>query len=144
MPHKMHIYLIYIISEIETENHDDDSFVKISKRSIQKTSQVYFCQNASFHRPTSEINKCFVCSKFDESTWIWILDLKSFEPVHGLSRIVKLIPDKLWTAIEINKEKLQDPKDDGSFLIDLLIELLLFYQQQVQVCKYFPFIEHTG
>ncbi len=50
-----------------------------------------------------------------------------------MSRIVKLIPDKLATAIAINKENLKDPKDDGSFLIDLLLKLLEFYQAQLQV-----------
>ncbi len=59
--------------------------------------------------------------------------LKSFEAVHGLSRVVRLIPDKLATAIEINKENLDDPKDDGSFLVDLVTKLLKYYQGQIKV-----------
>ena len=61
------------------------------------------------------------------------MTLKSFEPVHGLSRVVRLIPDKLATAIEINKENLDDPKDDGSFLVDLVTKLLKYYQGQIKV-----------
>jgi hypothetical protein len=59
-----------------------------------------------------------ICCKFNNH-WIFSVDLKSFESIHGVSRIVKLIPDKLATAIAINKEHLSDPKDDGSFLVDL-------------------------
>ena len=68
----------------------------------------------------------------DDNLWVCLVDLKSFESIHGVSRIVKLIPDKLATAIAINKENLSDPKDDGSFLVDLVIKLLKFYQEQVQ------------
>jgi hypothetical protein len=45
---------------------------------------------------------------------LWFLDLSSFEAVHGMSRVLMLIPDKLATALVINDEHIQD---DGSFLI---------------------------
>ena len=48
-------------------------------------------------------------------------------------RIILLIPDKLATAIEINKEMLPDPKDDGSFLIDLVLKLTAVYRDQIKV-----------
>ena len=57
--------------------------------------------------------------------------MKSFEPVHGMSRVAKLIPDKLATAIAINQEKLENPEDDGSFMIDLVKNLLTFFRDQV-------------
>ena len=38
--------------------------------------------------------------------WNWGLTLKSFEPIHGMSRIVKMTPDKLATAIAISIENL--------------------------------------
>ena len=60
--------------------------------------------------------------------WISSTILKS---IHGMSRIVKLIPDKLATAIAINKENLSDPQDDGSFLVDLVHKLLAFYQEEI-------------
>jgi hypothetical protein len=40
--------------------------------------------------------------------WKWDVNPKSFEVIHGLSRVTKLIPDKLATAIAINYEKLKD------------------------------------
>jgi hypothetical protein len=43
-----------------------------------------------------------------------------------------LIPDKLKVAIEINQEKLEDPKDDGSFFIDLILDLVKFYSDQIK------------
>jgi hypothetical protein len=86
--------------------------------------------NENEGKPGSRLQST-ICSKL--SKWIWELDLTSFEPIHGMSRIVKLVPDKLATAIAINKENLKDPKDDGSFLIDLLLKLLEFYQAQLQV-----------
>ena len=49
-----------------------------------------------------------------------------------MSRVVRLIPDKLATAIVINKENLPDPDDDGSFLIDLVLKLLNFYLEQTK------------
>jgi hypothetical protein len=62
--------------------------------------------------------------------WKWLLNLKSFEPVHGMSRVVLLVPDKLATAIAIFKEKLPDP-DSGAFLVVLVIDLVKFYIDQV-------------
>ena len=67
----------------------------------------------------------------NDQVWLWNVDLDSFEAIHGLSRIVKLIPDKLATAIQISLENLPDPKDDGSFLIVLVIDLLKFYQDLI-------------
>ena len=54
---------------------------------------------------------------------MWCLDLVSFEAVHGISRVLRLIPDKLATSLAINKENLPDP-DDGGFLIVLVSDLL--------------------
>ncbi len=62
---------------------------------------------------------------------MWNVNLDSFEVIDGLSRIVKLIPEKLSTAIEISQENLPNPQDDGSFLIVLVIDLLKFYQDLV-------------
>ena len=62
--------------------------------------------------------------------WKWLLNLKSFESVHGMSRVVLLIPDKLATAIAIFKENLPDP-DSGAFLVVLVIDLVKFYIDQV-------------
>ena len=35
-------------------------------------------------------------------------------------------PDKLTTALAINKEDLPDP-DDGGFLVQLVVDLVVFY-----------------
>ena len=56
------------------------------------------------------------------------ITLKNFEQVHGLSRVLMLIPDKLATAIEINKEHL--PDDTGDFLSQLVVKLLIFYSSE--------------
>jgi hypothetical protein len=52
----------------------------------------------------------------------------SFEVMHGLSRVVLLLPDKIATAIEVNKEDFPDPNDDGGFLIQLVVNLVKFYK----------------
>ena len=66
--------------------------------------------------------------KFESSVnQIWHfrhLDLYSFELLHGLHCISGIVPDKLKTAIEINQENLKSYKDDGSFLIHLVEDLL--------------------
>ncbi len=57
--------------------------------------------------------------------------MKSFEPVHGMSRVVKLVPDNLATAIAIYREHLENPDDDGFFMIDLVKNLLSFFCDQI-------------
>ena len=59
--------------------------------------------------------------------WTWKTNIQSFEVIHGLSRIIRLIPDKLHTALVINKENFQNPEDDGTFLIKLVTNLLEYY-----------------
>jgi len=59
------------------------------------------------------------------------VDRNSFEAIHGVYRIVLLIPGKLSTAIAIYNEKLPDRKDDGSFLVDLVLNLIPFYRQLI-------------
>ena len=40
--------------------------------------------------------------------------------------------DKLASAMAINREKLPNPDDDGTFLIQLVIDLVKFYQDRTQ------------
>jgi uncharacterized Zn-finger protein len=63
------------------------------------------------------------------TVWKLSLVLRSFEAIHGMSRVVKLVPDKLATAMEINRENI--PDDDGHFLIKLVKKLAVFYQSLV-------------
>ena len=77
--------------------------------------------------------KCGTVHLVDEHfshSWKIKSTLKSFEVMHGLSRVMLLVPDKLATAISINKECLQDPVDDGRFLIDLVQNLVTFYKER--------------
>ena len=60
---------------------------------------------------------------------LWFLELSLFEPVHGISRVLRLIPDKLATALAINDENLPNHQDDGGFLIDLVLQLEKLYQK---------------
>ena len=66
----------------------------------------------------------------EELTWKWTFQLTvaEFEEIHGISRVLKLLPDKCHTALLICKEELPDPLDDGSFMINLVAKLLLFYR----------------
>ena len=76
--------------------------------------------------------KCGIIHLFGEDflhPWRIKVTLKSFEVMHGLSTVMLLVPDKMATAIMIHKECLPDP-DDGSFLIDLVQNLLAFYKQR--------------
>jgi hypothetical protein len=72
----------------------------------------------------------YLFTAYYEKTWKLTLDLKSFEVMHGLSRVVLMVPDKIATAIEINKENLPDP-DDGTFLIGLVEDLVVFYKDKL-------------
>lgn len=64
--------------------------------------------------------------------WNWKLSLESFEPVHGLSRIVLLVADYLTTATAINVEKLVHPEDDGRVMVQLLLNLCFYYQNLIE------------
>jgi len=57
------------------------------------------------------------------------LGTHSFEVAHGISRIVKLFPDKLASALAVNREFFDGPNDDGSYLIELLEKLLTRYEE---------------
>ena len=58
------------------------------------------------------------------------MDPRFFEVFHGLSRISKLLPDKLHLALDINKEMIPKDLDDGSFLIKLVEDMIKFYEEQ--------------
>lgn len=70
-------------------------------------------------RPVCKIERATIF--FPERRWKWDLHLKDFEVVHGLSRVVRLIPDKAYVARSINIDERVD--DDGSFIIELVEKL---------------------
>jgi len=80
-------------------------------------------------RINNKLAHLYLFTNYYEHTWKLSLNLESFEVMHGLSRIALLLPDKIATAIAINKEVLPDP-DDGTYLIQLVVNLLKFYQDQ--------------
>lgn len=80
------------------------------------------------NRIVNKLAHIYLFTDYYERTWKLDLDLESFEVMHGLSRVVLLLSDKIATAIEINKEDLPDPNDDGGFLIQLVINLVKFYK----------------
>ena len=81
-------------------------------------------------RVVNKVAILYLRAPYPEKSWRQELDLKSFEVMHGLSRVALLIPDKLATAMVINKENLADP-DDGGFLIGLVIDLVHFYRDKM-------------
>ena len=81
-------------------------------------------------RVLNKVAVLYLFAPYLAKIWKLILNLKSFEVMHGLSRVALLVPDKLATAIAINKENLPDP-DDGGFLVQLVIDLVIFYRDQL-------------
>ena len=81
----------------------------------------------SSYRINIHFSKIYFVFGSGEKAWQFKLNLKTFEVMHGLSRVTRLVPDKLATAIAINKEELDDPEDDGGFLIQLVLDLISFY-----------------
>jgi hypothetical protein len=80
------------------------------------------------NRIVNKLAHIYLFTDYYERTWKLDLNLESFEVMHGLSRVVLLLADKIATAIAINKEDLPDPNDDGGFLIQLVINLVKFYK----------------
>jgi len=79
------------------------------------------------NRINNKLAHLYLFTDYYERTWKLSLNLESYEVMHGLSRVVLLLPDKIATAIAINKEDLPDP-DDGTFLIQIVVNLVKFYQ----------------
>jgi hypothetical protein len=79
------------------------------------------------NRINNKLAHLYLFTDYYERTWKLSLNLESHEVMHGLSRVVLLLPDKIATAIAINKEDLPDP-DDGTFLIQIVVNLVKFYQ----------------
>ena len=67
---------------------------------------------------------------YPERNWRWELRLKNFEVVHGLSRIVRLLPDKIATALAIRRENHYG--EDGTFLIKLVEDLARLFEERNQ------------
>ena len=82
------------------------------------------------NRVVNKVAVLYFLAPYLDKTWKLRLNLKSFEVMHGLSRVAMLVPDKLATAIAINKENLPDP-DDGGFLVQLVEDLVVFYKDKL-------------
>lgn len=57
----------------------------------------------------------------------WNLTLKHFETVHGVRRVTFLMEDKFETALSVCENNKDNPEEDGTFLVDQVIQLLQFY-----------------
>jgi hypothetical protein len=65
---------------------------------------------------------------------LWTVGSAHFEVIHGVWRVLLLIPDKLATALIVNAENLANPAHDGAFLVVILFDLvpnLLFFLSAV-------------
>ena len=85
----------------------------VIRHSLQTSGDITPYSACVYLRPANRLGK-----------WFWRTNLESFEVVHGLSLILKMLPDKLATAIIISLEDLPSKEDDGSFFIDLVSNLL--------------------
>ena len=60
--------------------------------------------------------------------FLWRVETRSFEVIHGLSRIVELIPDKLVLNRKLFEEILGHEPDSG-WIIRLVLDLLRYYRR---------------
>jgi len=84
-------------------------------------------------RINNKLAHLYLFTDYYEQTWKLSLNLESFEVMHGLSRIVLLLPDKIATAIAINKEVLPDP-DDGTYLIPVFNLVTMMTTMMTLLC----------
>lgn len=89
------------------------------------------CESFSVHGATLRL-----FNQDGSINWKIESNLKSFEVLHGLSRIAPLCAQNLITAIEINREETQGVPDDGTFLIDQVIGLVKYYKEKIKVVEY--------
>jgi hypothetical protein len=89
--------------------------------------KIILCQIEEKQTPRATVT-CFY-ENSSKVVFRWTnIGIDNFEEIHGLSRILLLLPEKLATACEINGEYLAPP-DSGSFLLSLVNNLLVFYEQ---------------
>jgi hypothetical protein len=63
--------------------------------------------------------------------WKWSVSLESFEPIHGVSRVTKLVEEQLGLAANLSLRNLPDPGADGTLLVDQLLDLLKIFRDQL-------------
>ncbi len=89
------------------------------------TQEIYDC---SINR--DNLKGLIAYYKNDELIFQWDnVTVRQHEEIHGFSRILQLIPDKIATAIDINKEHLGED-DSGSFLIKIVLRHLENYSSE--------------
>ena len=69
---------------------------------------------------------CAIC--LPQRGWRWRVRLDAFEPLHGMSRVVRLVPDKIATALAILKEGPERYVNDAVYLIELVCNLAGLYE----------------
>ena len=116
----------------KTHSFNSNHIKRNSFLQLGKAFEVLFL-TPNEHADVKKTDKVVIYTNASKEAWLWLVNLKSFEPVHGLSRVIRLIPDKLATAILIRKENLSSSNEDGLFLIDLVLELTTVYKEQVKV-----------
>ena len=108
-----------------------DEIDKIINNELENVTVYFSALRGAPEGQSKKIETAFIATTFEKVRWLWPLNLGDFETVHGMSRVVKLIPDKLATAICIYNEELSDPQDTGSFLIKLINDLAKFYYNKI-------------
>ena len=73
---------------------------------------------------------CF--ARIGGEVWKWNLSEESYDQVHGLAQIAREASERLQTAKEINAENLPDFQDNGTSMVDYLLNLLNFYREKTQ------------
>lgn len=118
-----------VTSTTEAERNLEDRVegLRLESNNRRTISVFHFKRDPTTHRVINISAFLYLISEYLLKPWELRLNLKSFEVMHGLSRVVLLTPDKLATAIAINKEDLPDP-DDGGFLVQLVQDLVTFYK----------------
>ena len=76
----------------------------------------------------SEFGPGYRYAEIHTKQFTWIVDPADFGVIHGLSRVVRLIPDKVVTSRILYEERIPEPYDSG-WLIQLVLNLLTTYRQ---------------
>ena len=106
----------------EVEVHDEDvepCFLSVSFTHAQQ-------QNLTVVKSCSILFQ----SWDNHQCWKWQINLESFEVVHGLFRLVRIIPVYLAHALQANENPLQNR--DGTFFVDLVLNLTINYMNMVR------------
>lgn len=119
------------MAEARPVNEEPENNWQLNNYSIE----VIFCVEFENHPAL-----CRIAYRKQNLDWLWSLDLRHFDSIFELSKLVLVIPDKIATTILIQEEQ---EEEDGIFLMIPIRKLVTEYYDLIKNISVRPFWEES-